>query len=108
MIDSDKVDLRSRAGRLGLHGMLARWDEFGDAPWLRTVLDCEAEERQKRSLLRRIHNARLGAYKPLADFDWSWPTKIDREAIEEMKKILATAVIVKGEAKTKDKKKENK
>lgn len=84
MTDGDQNELRSRARKLGLHGVLARWDEFGGTPWLRTVLDCEADERQRRSLLRRIHNARLGAYKPIADFDWSWPTKIDREGIEDL------------------------
>jgi DNA replication protein DnaC len=82
--DVTKDELRSRAQKLGLHGVLARWDEFGAAPWLHTLLDCEADERQRRSLLRRIHNARLGAFKPIADFDWTWPTKIDREGIEDL------------------------
>lgn len=82
--DATKDDLRSRASKLGLHGVLSRWEEFGQAPWLQTLLDCEADERQKRSLLRRIHNARLGAFKPIADFDWTWPTKVDREGIEDL------------------------
>jgi IstB-like ATP binding protein len=33
---------------------------------------------------RRLRFARLGAFKPMADFDWQWPTKIDRAAIEEL------------------------
>jgi DNA replication protein DnaC len=82
--DSQADDLRRRALKLGLHGVLSRWDEFGSAPWLCTLLDCEAEERQQRSLMRRIHNARLGAFKPMADFDWSWPTKVDRDGIEDL------------------------
>jgi DNA replication protein DnaC len=27
---------------------------------------------------------RLGAFRPITDFDWSWPTKCDRGAIEEL------------------------
>lgn len=81
---SPEMDLRARAVKLGLHGVLARWDEFSEAAWLRSLLDCEAEERQKRSLIRRIGNARLGVFKPIADFDWTWPTKIDREGVEDL------------------------
>jgi DNA replication protein DnaC len=77
-------ELRARAGKLGLYGVLARWDELGETPWLKTVVECEEAERQKRSLMRRIHKARLGAFKSIADFDWTWPKKIDREGIEDL------------------------
>ena len=29
-------------------------------------------------------NARIGAFKPVADFDWAWPKRIDRPLIEEL------------------------
>jgi DNA replication protein DnaC len=48
------------------------------------VLDIEETERARRSLKRRLDYARLGAFKPIADFDWSWPTKCDRPLIEEL------------------------
>jgi DNA replication protein DnaC len=35
-------------------------------------------------LERRLRFARLGAFKPLCDFDWQWPKKIDRSAVEEL------------------------
>lgn len=75
--------LRQRAARLGLHGLVARWDEHEGAPWLPTVIEIEETERQRRSLERRIRNARIGRFKPIADFDWSWPEEIDRDLIEE-------------------------
>lgn len=81
---ADDNALRERAFRLGLHGLLAHWDEVAAAPWLSTLLDYEEAERTRRSLERRIRNARLGSFKPLVDFDWSWPKKIDREAIDEV------------------------
>lgn len=81
---ADDSALRDRAYRLGLHGLLAHWDEVAAAPWLCMLLDYEEAERTRRSLERRIRNARLGSFKPLIDFDWSWPKKIDRETIDEV------------------------
>lgn len=75
---------RARAHRLGLHGLLARWDELSQEPWLDTLLGVEENERQRRSLERRIRTARLGRFKPLADFDWTWPKRIDREQVQEL------------------------
>jgi DNA replication protein DnaC len=45
---------------------------------------CEEAERQRRSLDRRLRAARIGTFKAIADFDWSWPKRIDRQAIEEL------------------------
>jgi len=44
----------------------------------------ETEERQRRGVVRRVGGAKLGRYRPLADFDWNWPKKIDRVRIEEL------------------------
>ena len=30
-----------------------------------------------------MHNARIGHFRPMADFDWKWPKKVDRDQIEE-------------------------
>lgn len=70
--------------RLGLFGLIAHWQEVRDLPWISDVIDYEQRERQRRSLERRLRFARLGAFKPLCDFDWQWPKKIDRGAIEEL------------------------
>jgi len=76
--------LRETARRLGLYGLLAHWSEVATAPWLPTLLDYEEAERRRRSLETRLTQARIGAFKPMADFDWQWPTKIDRPAIDEL------------------------
>jgi IstB-like ATP binding protein len=36
------------------------------------------------SLERRLRAARIGAFKARADFDWTWPSRVDREAIDEL------------------------
>ena len=75
---------RDRAHRLGFYGLLAHWDEVRDQQWLPRVLEIEDAERGRRSLERRIHSARIGAFKAMADFDWEWPKKIHRPTIDEL------------------------
>lgn len=77
-------DLKVQAQRLGLHGLLAHWNEVASLPWVTTLLTYEEDERQRRSLERRIRNAHLARFKPMADFDWSWPRKIDRELVQDL------------------------
>lgn len=77
-------DTHARLRALGLLGLAARLDEVRDEPWLARVLAIESEERQHRGLDRRMKNSRLGKFKPMADFDWKWPTKVDRKTIEAL------------------------
>jgi DNA replication protein DnaC len=76
--------LEERARRLGLLGLLAHWQEVSEAPWIETVIHYEEEERSRKSLQRRITNAKIGPFKPMADFDWQWPEEIDREIVEDL------------------------
>lgn len=75
--------LLQRATTLGLHGLVAHFDEVGTQPWVGSLLDWEEQERLCRGLARRIKDARLGRFRPMADFDWSWPKRLEREAVEE-------------------------
>lgn len=77
-------ELRVRLRSLGLFGLLARVDELAAKPWIEELLQVEEAERQRRSLARRLRHARIGPFKPIADFDWTWPRKIDRQGIEEL------------------------
>jgi len=77
-------DPRARLHRLGLFGLIARWPEVAEQPWIGQLLDIEESEHKKRSLDRRLRNAKIGAFKPMDRFDWSWPAKIDRQAVEEL------------------------
>jgi DNA replication protein DnaC len=82
--DLTPPELKHRLKALGLFGLIACCDEIIDKPWLREVLAIEERERQKRGLERRARDAHVGAAKPMVDFDWAWPKKIDRDAIEEL------------------------
>ena len=82
------ADLREQASALSLHGLLAHWGELMAQPeperWTRQCLAWEGAERTRRSLERRLREARLGPFKPLADFDWDWPSQCDRTAMHEL------------------------
>lgn len=92
--------LRQRAQALRLHGLLAHWTEVAQAPWLAELIDWEEQERARRSLERRLAAAHIGQFKPLVDFDWSWPKRCDRAAIEELMTLQfmqeATNVVLVG------------
>lgn len=75
---------RSHLRRLGLYGLLAHAETLLNEPWLARVIEIEDTERCARSLKRRLDNSRLGLFKSIADFDWTWPDKCDRSQIEEL------------------------
>lgn len=79
--------LHQRATTLRLHGLLAHWSEIATADWVAPLLQWEEEERTRRSLERRLGEAHIGRFKPLADFDWNWPTRCDREAVESLMEL---------------------
>jgi DNA replication protein DnaC len=76
--------LHVRAKALNLHGLLAHWGEAAAAGWLATLIDWEEQERTHRSLERRLRAAHIGRFKPLCDFDWTWPKRCDRSAFEAL------------------------
>ena len=61
---------------------------------LEHIVAAELEDRQRRSVERRLTCARLGRFKPLADWDWDWPTAFDRPALE---RILTLDFLARGE-----------
>jgi DNA replication protein DnaC len=68
----------------GLDDLLARatTGRWSPRQLLEEITRSEATDQARRSLERRLAQARLGRFKPVADFDWHWPKKIDRPLIE--------------------------
>jgi DNA replication protein DnaC len=71
---TDLNDLLARAAK-------ARWTPVA---LLEALATTELEDRAHRSLERRFKRARLGRFKPMADFEWSWPKAIDRPHVEQI------------------------
>ncbi|NRO99547.1 ATP-binding protein [Paraburkholderia sp. NMBU_R16] len=81
---SNNEILLARAKTLRLNGLVEHWAEVDGADWIAPLLQWEEDERAHRSLQRRIRDAKLGHFRSLADFDWQWPKRIDRGAVEEL------------------------
>lgn len=59
----------------------ARWSVVQT---LSEVSRLEMQERARKGCERRLSRAKLGRFKPMADFDWNWPRKLDRAAVERV------------------------
>jgi DNA replication protein DnaC len=71
---ADYADFIARATR-------SRWSP---TVLLEELVRAETQERARRSLERRLSRARLGHFKPMADFEWDWPKSLDRAAVERV------------------------
>lgn len=73
-----------RATAEGLDDLLARatTGRWSPLQLVEEIARLEIRAKAARNLQRRLKQAALGRFKPLADFDWNWPTRIDRAAIE--------------------------
>ncbi len=57
-------------------------ERLGLTQILELVADIEEDDRARRSLERRLQRSKLGRVKPIKDFDWAWPKRIDRDRVE--------------------------
>ena len=76
------LGLRDTAAHLNDLIALATTHRWSVTQLLEHVVQQEHAARARRGLERRLTCAHLGRFKPMADFDWTWPTRIDRAAVE--------------------------
>jgi DNA replication protein DnaC len=85
------TDLAEALNGIGLHAIADDLDDFvarmtkgrvSPRQMLEEVARIEHQARVRRSLEWRLERARLGRFKPISDFDWNWPKKIDRGIVE--------------------------
>jgi len=63
---------------------LATKKRWGPTELFEHVAQLEDKDRARRGLERRMSRSRLERFKPIADFEWDWPTKIDRPLVESL------------------------
>jgi len=77
--------------QIGLRALPDHLDDFlaraTKARWsphvlLEQLVQSEAEDRSRRSLERRLRVSGIKSFKAMADYEWEWPKKIDRDIIE--------------------------
>ena len=85
------TELPSQLASLGLNNIADNLDDFlaratqkqlSPRQVLEQLARLEVDHKVQRSLERRFKRSKIGRFKPIADFDWNWPKKIDRGAIE--------------------------
>jgi DNA replication protein DnaC len=83
--------LPTQLQQIGLRALPAQLDDFlaraTKSRWsprqiLEQLAQDELAERSRRSLERRLRLSGIKRFKSMADFEWSWPSKIEREVIE--------------------------
>lgn len=86
-----KTDLATQLQAIGLRALPWQLNDFlalaTRARWsplqlLEQLAAAETGERARRSLERRLRRSGLKNFKPMADFEWNWPKRIERETIE--------------------------
>jgi DNA replication protein DnaC len=101
--DAIPPTLSSNLRRIGLrrvaddlNDFVARATRARSSPvaFLETLVAAEIEDRARRSLERRLAHARLGRFKPLADWEWNWPKHLNRPVLE---RVLALDFITQAE-----------
>ena len=84
-------ELKEQLAQIGLLALADSVDDFlaraskarySPRQVVEEVVRLEIVEGAKRSLERRLERSRIGRFKPIADFDWNWPKKIERDVIE--------------------------
>jgi DNA replication protein DnaC len=92
--------LPAQLEQIGLHAVASGVDDFlaraTKQRWsprqiLEHLAQTESAERAHRSLKRRLRLSEIKKFKPIADFDWSWPKKIERDVIERILRRKATS-----------------
>jgi len=87
----DATDVVAQLSKVGLPALAQNLDDFlaratkgrwSPAQIVEEIARLEQVEKTQRSLQSRLQRARIGRFKPIADFDWNWPKKIERDLIE--------------------------
>lgn len=84
-------DLVAHLEQIGLKAVAQNLDDFiaraTKGRWsprllLEELSQIESRERARLSLEHRLRFSGIGRFKPVADFDWNWPKKIERDVME--------------------------
>ena len=85
------TSLKDRLLRIGLQAIARILEDFlarvtksrlSPVQMLEELVRLEEIDQHRRSLESRLRRARIGRFKPMTDFDWNWPKKIERDVIE--------------------------
>lgn len=88
---TNATDLAAHLAKVGLSAIAAALDDFlaraTKGRWsplqiLEEIARLEQIEKTRRSLQSRLQRARIGRFKPIADYDWNWPKKVEKDLLQ--------------------------
>ncbi len=77
----DHIGLRTISQNLTDFIARATTERWSPHVLLEHLSEMESDDRSRRSLERRLRLSGIKKFKPMADFDWDWPKKIERDVI---------------------------
>src|SRR5947208_1179222 len=92
-LDAIPTTLSDHLSQLGLtqtaadlNDLIARATQkrWTPAVLLETVVRAELDARARQRVERRLKEARIGRFKAMADFEWTWPKQIHRPSVERV------------------------
>lgn len=78
------IGLKAIAEQLSAIVDHANKKKFSPQQTIEYIAQIEKKDREKRSLDSRLKKSKIGRLKPMSDFDWAWPKKIQRQEIESL------------------------
>ena len=84
--DLDALKLKYLAGNLDNFISSVTKSKTAPLTMIEQIARLELDEAKNRSLASSLNASKVNSrkWRPMADFDWSWPTKIDRSAVERL------------------------
>jgi DNA replication protein DnaC len=91
MTTTAPTSLKDRLIKIGLQAIARTLEDFlaritkgrlSPMQMIEEIVRLEEIDQHRRSLESRLRRARIGRFRPIADFDWNWPKKIERDLIE--------------------------
>jgi DNA replication protein DnaC len=79
-----QLGLAHTAGELNDFIARATQKRWSPVVQLERLVQAELEARLRQRVERRLHDARLGRFKPMADWEWGWPKAIHRPTVDRV------------------------
>jgi DNA replication protein DnaC len=79
-----QLGLLHTAGELNDFIARATQKRWSPVVQLERLVQAELEARLRQRVERRLRDARLGRFKPIADWEWTWPKAIHRPTVERV------------------------
>lgn len=76
------LGLRHTAAHLDDLVAVATKKRLGPTELIELLVEREGQHRARQSLERCLGRSRIGRFKPIADYEWDWPKRIDRDLVE--------------------------